>query len=400
MATLTTEERCPTSDGNPKGIIENKTSLGGTSLISNDLPSFASLYGFIREFRKPIKTLSFWSSDKHAVVSCEHVQASGLFECEASNEALPQLDATSSTAIENQNIEITPELERSALPTNSDAQVDNPLPTDPSPQEASSEQELNETPTLQSNHEQESHKTLPSESLFPKLEALIQHPVNTQGDPAGRDSRPLANVTTLTPVQSASSQQYDQASGRELQVGESDCSFSLPTVLGETELLQEERRNAVYEARVRLERLSQRDPGATSQDHAKILLRDESRERICSERSAARNLAEKPTSDRISEVQLGDRVTGVLAIDLKGKGKVAPEEEEALGIILPFESQLETRASAMSLVNAKEKGNPMAAEAPRVPLRTGPKRFEERGKNLFEATKLRPEKHLLTQWKN
>jgi hypothetical protein len=94
MATLTTEERCPTSDGNPKDIIENKNSFGGTSPISNDVPSFTSLYGFIREFRKPIKTLSFWSSDEHAVVSSEQVQASGLVEREASNEALPQLDAT------------------------------------------------------------------------------------------------------------------------------------------------------------------------------------------------------------------------------------------------------------------------------------------------------------------
>jgi hypothetical protein len=33
-------------------------------------------------------------------------------------------------------------------------------------------------------------------------------------------------------------------------------------------------------------------------------------------------------------------------------------------------------------------------------LRTGSKRFEERGENIFEATKLRPEKYLLTQWKN
>jgi hypothetical protein len=59
MATLTTEERCSTSDGSPKGIIENKNSLGDSSLVSNEVPSFASLYEFIREFRKPIKTPSF-----------------------------------------------------------------------------------------------------------------------------------------------------------------------------------------------------------------------------------------------------------------------------------------------------------------------------------------------------
>lgn len=192
-------------------------------------------------------------------------------------------------------------------------------------------------------------------------------------------------------VGSESSQQHEQTLGRKFQASESDGSISLPAVLGGMEPLQGKRSNAVYEARVRLGSVSKREPVATSQDHAKILLRDGSRERTCSERSAAPTLADKSIRDRIAEVELRNRVTGLLAIDLKGKGQVAPEDEEAVGIILPTGSQLETRASAMSLINAKEKGNPMAAEAPRVPLRTGPKRFEERGKNLFEATKLRPE---------
>ncbi len=178
MATLTTEEGCPISDSIPKGIIENKNSLGGSPLISNEVPSFASLYEFIREFRKPIKTLNFWSSDKHAVVSSEQVQAPVLVAHEPSNEASPQLDATSSASIERQNIENTSQLERSTLQTNSDAQVDNSSPPKP-PQEASSEQELNETPTVESNYEQASHEISPPESLFPKMKAHIQHPVNT-----------------------------------------------------------------------------------------------------------------------------------------------------------------------------------------------------------------------------
>jgi hypothetical protein len=413
MATLTTEERCPTSDGSPKGIIENKNSLGGSSFISNDVPSFASLYGFIREFRKPIKTLSFWSSDKHAVVSNEQVQAPGLAERGASKQALPQLETTSSTAIGSQNVEITSQLERSVLQTNSDAQVDDPLPPNASQQELREitllsintlsrpvpEQELNETPILESTYEEGSHKTPPSESPFPKLEAHLQHPVNTQGDPAGTVSLSLENVTTLFPVESPSSQQYEQALGRELQVGESDGSFSLPGGLGETHLLQEEMRKATFEARVRLGRVSQRTPVATSQDHAKNLFRDESRERICSARPAAPTLAGKATSNRLVDVQFGDRETGLLSIDQKRKGKVV-HEEEALDITLPLGSQLERRANAMSPINVKGKGSLMAAEAPGVPLRAGPKRFEARGKDLFEATKLRPEKYLLTQWKN
>jgi hypothetical protein len=65
MATATTE-RLHTERRTNYGSIASKTSIEDSSLASDEPKLLPSLYGFIREFPREIKTFSFWSHDRNA----------------------------------------------------------------------------------------------------------------------------------------------------------------------------------------------------------------------------------------------------------------------------------------------------------------------------------------------
>lgn len=290
---MLTTEQCPTGTASRNGNIDSKSSLEDTSLISNGVPSFASLYGFIKDFRKPIKTLSFWSSDRRAVRPIQQIPAPATTSAEHERpiEYGPHSGEFSIPPIEGQIDQSVSEPEEPAVQANVEVQDDDHPPRGDVPQETSPERELNERPTfsrknLEETHSvEESHMASLSEALLPERAVLSSvnkgTPLYMPEIPACAGSTPPSKSASVFPSRSAS---------------------VLPTV--------------------------------------------------------------KSTSSLPAKGQLQSQAPAVLATDLKGKGKS------------------------------------VAAEASGFLSQNGFKPFAERGKSLFEATRLRPDKALIAQWKS
>jgi hypothetical protein len=103
-----------------------------------------------------------------------------------------------------------------------------------------------------------------------------------------------------------------------------------------------------------------------------------------------------------SQVELQATPIRLRTTDVKGKEKSVAVEEPGLSLEDEGqpESQLESQETGIVATDIKEQGTSVNAEASGVSSSwKGVKLFAERGKNLFEATNLRPEKCLLAQWK-
>jgi hypothetical protein len=327
-----------------------------------------------------------------------------------------------------------------AVRTNVDAQLDDPPPSenilreaspyqqphDTTPlsgttlQESIPEQEPSETPALESILEEESHENRISDVLLPKSAVHIQNSVNTHPEtpesPARTDSSHLIKSTIVLTVGSTSASQHSQAPSRECKGRGLEGSDNLPVALDETKQQREQRRNSVYQTRVALARESQiplpmtvdlpREVDrwavyqAERRKDEKKRLRYEAKARrdladMAAQQSVVPVLAGESASNLPSEDQLESQAAGILTTDVKGKGKLVADV--APGVSLPAKNQLENEANSIVAKDLKGKEKLVGAE---VSSRTGVKPFAERGKNLFEATKLRPDKGILAQWKS
>lgn len=237
--------------------------------------------------------------------------------------------------------------------TNAKAQVDEPLSTNS---------------TVQSSHEQTSPETLPSDALSLERPIRIDDSKksgvqqDTLETPSGIHCSPSTKPVITLLGNHPNDRQDKEVLGREGERGEIDATIETPeTITAE----DHQRLDAEIEASHQVRLASERE-------------NEDQKERRMPRREAsegdtvAQNIAEIQRAITISADQSMSNCPGAIEVDTQAKSRVA--------------SELAGKGKSV-----------ITAEASGTSSRKGVRAFSERGKNLYEATRLRPDKSLLGQ---
>ena len=310
----------------------------------------------MREFPRPIQTLSFWSDDKHAAKSEQGQQVPALtpIENQGSKEH-PAHEEVSKPSFEQQNNLNVSEQHDSTL-ANGKAQDDEPLSTNS---------------TVQLSHQQESQEALPSDalSLQPSFRTDDSKKSGVQQDmletPVGTNCSLSTKSVIALLGNHPNDRQENAILGREGERGEIDATIETPEAITAED---HQRLDAEIETSHKVRLASERED--ENQKGKKMPTREASEGDI-----VARNIAEIQRAVTISADQSMSTWPFAIEVDTQAKGRAASE----------------LAGKGKSVITTKVSGPSSQKEV---------RAFSERGKNLYEATRLRPDKSLLSQWKS